>query len=87
MTGDVSVEMFVESFEGNQKWMKGGLMIRESLDANARHFSILMTGNGNTLITERRGAVGGSTDYERPENIDDRQLHLKISKQGNVFQA
>ena len=87
MTGDVSVEMVVESFEGNHEWMKGGLMLRESLDANARHFSILMTRNGNTMITERRGVPGGSTVYERPVNIVDRQLHLKISKQGNVFQA
>ena len=42
-SGDLSIEMFVESLTGSSlhQWAKGGLMLRNSLDSNFKHFNII----------------------------------------------
>ena len=92
MTGDLSVEMFIESFSGDadQRFMKGGLMIRESLDAGARHFSIFMMSNGEPTIQQRRSETDGSSEHNyhsSSSSMNDRQLHIRITKQGNTFKS
>ena len=59
--GDVSIEIFVNSFTltGNigtiNDWAKGGLMFRDSLDANSKHISLFVTGS-NGLSNHYTGA-------------------------------
>jgi hypothetical protein len=72
--------------------MKGGLMIRDSLAANSKHFSIFMTGNGNGInpYCEFRTENGeDSTDnYSGQTFVSNRtNIRLKIVKTGNVLRA
>ena len=42
---DVTVTAFIESWETEHDWAKGGIMIRDSLDANASHALLASTGH------------------------------------------
>ena len=66
-------------------------MIRDSLAANSKHFSIFMTGNGNGInpYCEFRTENGeDSTDNYSGQTISNRtNIRLKIVKTGNVLRA
>ena len=87
---DLEIEMFVKSFTfigSNNPWAKGGLMIRESLDANSRYFGVFVSGSKG-LVAQHRLDTGGITDTAR--KVSDARNHniwLKITKIGNEFQA
>ena len=83
--GKVLIQMHINSFDGHHWWMKGGLMIRESLDANSRHFSLFMTRSGNSLCRQSRSSKGGISYHDQPFSIRDRKLNIRIIKQGHVF--
>ena len=81
--------MYVESFTGLNMdgWAKGGLMFRDSLNANSKNFCLLVTGD-NGLRTQKRSTNGGSTTApENNSNISKESVWLKIEKTGDVFQA
>ena len=86
-SGDASIEMFVNSFTGTKDWAKGGLMLRNSLEANSKHFSLFVTGTqglSNHWRLEDGGQSNHDTNYSLPSNSN---VWLKITKTGNVFQA
>ena len=86
--GDVSVFIRLNGFTGTNinEWAKGGLMLRNSLDANSKHFSLFVTGS-NGLSNQWRlqdgGYPGGDTNYSLPNS----NIWLKITKIGNVFRT
>ena len=86
-SGDVSFEMFVESFTESflNKYAKGGLMLRDSLSGNSKHFSLYVTGS-NTVNNQWRLNDGESTN-QYDISIGTKTAWLKITKTGNVFQA
>eukprot|EP00956_Cyclotella_meneghiniana_P028548 scaffold66814_cov93-Cyclotella_meneghiniana.AAC.1 len=86
--GDVSIEMFVESFTGSSlhQLAKGGLMLRYSLSGNSKHFSLFAT-EKNGLYNQWRSITGGLTSSTPPNKLVSTNLWLKITKRGNVFQA
>eukprot|EP00956_Cyclotella_meneghiniana_P022986 scaffold44116_cov37-Cyclotella_meneghiniana.AAC.1 len=86
-SGDVSIEMFVESFTGNSlhQYAKGGLMLRDSLSGNSKHFSLYVTGE-NTVNNQWRLNDGELTN-QYGISIGTKTAWLKITKTGNVFQA
>jgi regulation of enolase protein 1 (concanavalin A-like superfamily) len=62
LTGDVDVSARVASVQNVDKWTKAGLMVRESLNANARHAMALITaGHGYTF--QWRLDTGGLADF------------------------
>jgi len=64
-----------------------GVMLRESLAANARHASLLIGTNGK-LKFRRRIAVGGATLSDGPsEGSLSVPYWLKVTRRGNVFTA
>ena len=88
-SGDASIEMFVESFTGSSLykfWAKGGLMLRDSLDANSKHFSLYVTISAG-LSNQWRSSTGGATSHEPLPGSSNSNMWLKITKTGNVFQA
>ena len=90
MTGDVSVEMFIESFSGDAdlRFMRAGLMIRESLDAGARHFDVFMLSDGYPLIQQERMVTNGNSNHNyHSSDVRDRQLYVRLTKQGNTFNS
>lgn len=61
LSGDVDVSVRVASVQGGNKWTKAGVMVRESLDANARNAMALITaGHGYSL--QWRLDTGGLSD-------------------------
>ena len=80
--------MFVESFTGTDLFSraKGGLMIRKSLNTNSRHFSLFVTGSDG-LRTQIRSINGGSTSKATTQDLPNNNIWLKITKEGNEFQA
>ena len=79
--------MLVNSFEGDQYWRKAGLMIRDTLAPNARHYSLFMMGDGNRMGQFDRSCVNCNTDWNDQPRIYDRSVYMKISKIGNKFEA
>jgi hypothetical protein len=68
------------------QWAKAGLMIRETLNPDSRHFSLFMTKAGNPSQILWRSATAGITSDYNIQNLD-RQLTFRISKTGNQFRA
>jgi hypothetical protein len=72
--------------------MKGGLMIRDSLAANSKHFSIFVTGNGNgrnpCCQFRTENGKDSNDDSSGQTFISNRtNIRLKIIKTGNVLRA
>jgi len=61
-------------------------MIRDSLAANSKHFSLFVTG-GNGLANQWRPNGGSSSFSHHSTNTASRNLWLKITKTGNKLQA
>jgi regulation of enolase protein 1 (concanavalin A-like superfamily) len=60
VTGDVDIVARVVSLDGTNEWSKAGVMVRESLDASARHALAHVT-TGNGYRTLRRIDTAGAT--------------------------
>lgn len=60
-TGDSTVEAHVTALMATNPWAKAGLMIRESLDADARNILLCMTPN-NGIVLQHRSEKGGTTE-------------------------
>ena len=60
LAGDGQIVARVSSMTNTHAWAKAGVMIREGLAANARHFSLFVTPTSG-LAGRRRNTVGGST--------------------------
>ena len=87
ISGNISVEIFVNSFTGTNlhRYAKGGLMLRNSLDANSRHFSCYVTAD-NTVNNQWRSNDGKSTN-QHGISIGTKTTWLKITKIGNMFRC
>lgn len=82
LSGDGSIEAYVDSVleRGNSK---AGLMIRDTLDAEATHASIFLTEAGNAVF-EYRSAAGETTQAVTQTSIQ-APYWLKIERTGNVL--
>merc|ERR1719382_822346 len=82
-SGNFEVHFKVDSFDYVHPWQKGGLMIRDTLDANSAHFSVLVTGN-QRLGTFWRGGKGWNTSHVAG-GTNDKPIWIKAVKEGNTF--
>eukprot|EP00956_Cyclotella_meneghiniana_P007174 scaffold9747_cov35-Cyclotella_meneghiniana.AAC.1 len=87
-SGDASIEMFVESFTGSSlfTWAKAGLMLRDSLNGDSKHFSLYVTGSAG-VSNQWRSNTGGLTSGTPSNNLSNTNMWLKITKTGRMFQA
>ncbi len=60
LSGDGTIVARVASIQNTDPWAKGGVMIRESLAANAKHAMVVLT-PGNGVAFQRRLTTGGGT--------------------------
>ena len=60
-SGNVTVTAKVESLTNTNAWAKAGVMIRETLDANATNASMLLTPSNGFNFQYRNGTGAGST--------------------------
>ena len=62
LNGDGTITARIRSLGNTNSWAKAGVMIRESLDANARHATVAITPT-NGLVFQRRTWTGGRSYY------------------------
>lgn len=84
-SGDASIEMFVEDITEDSM---GGLMLRDSLDANSKHFSLFIYSRSNKLLSNSyRSHTGADALANRKRDTPISNLWLKLTKTGNVFKS
>jgi regulation of enolase protein 1 (concanavalin A-like superfamily) len=83
--GDLELITRIQSFSAGDAAAKAGLMIRDSLSANAAHASIFSTA-ASTITFARRPVNGGSTTSTTVSNVS-LPLLVKLRRTGNVVTA
>ncbi len=81
--GDCELIARLTGMDNTSAGAKAGVMIRESLDANARQFSIFVT-PGQGIVYEQRVATGGFTSSTTAAGLST-PCWLKIKRAGNLF--
>jgi regulation of enolase protein 1 (concanavalin A-like superfamily) len=82
-SGDCSIVARVTSMTNSHAWAKAGVMIRESLDANARNVAVFVT-PGNGVSSQYRAATGGTSINTRTTGLTAPHW-VRITRTGNTF--
>jgi len=84
LSGDGKIVARVTGLTNTHAWAKAGLMIREGLASNARHFSAFVTPTSG-IAGRRRNSVGGSTtSFNTSGGIP---VWLKVARAGSTLTA
>ena len=83
ITGDFDVRVRISSLENVHAWSKAGLMVRESLNANARNAFVLVTPSSGRYF-QSRSATGGSTS-RKSAGSGAAPAWLRLVRQGAQF--
>jgi glycosidase len=81
--GDVTVTVRVGSLTNTNAWAKAGVMIRESLNANSSHASMLLTPSNGFNFQYRNGTGAGSTAAGSASGTIPN--YVRISRTGNTL--
>jgi aryl-phospho-beta-D-glucosidase BglC (GH1 family)/regulation of enolase protein 1 (concanavalin A-like superfamily) len=84
VTGDVEITARVSSLTNTNEWAKAGVMIRQSLSANAAHASALVTPINGTGL-QRRTTAGGNSEHTGSTGAA--PVWLRLKKTGSSFTA
>ncbi|HWB01682.1 MAG TPA: SdrD B-like domain-containing protein [Verrucomicrobiales bacterium] len=84
-SGDCSIVAKVNSVENTDPWSKAGVMIRESLNTNARHASVFVTPS-NGVAWQWRSSTGGSSGNVNTTGLS-APYWVKIVRSGSTFSA
>ena len=85
LQGDATVIARVPSITFANAWSKGGLMIRETLDAGSKHATILVSA-GKGVAFQRREATNG-TSVSTAGSTSGPPRWLKLVRSGDTFTA
>ena len=83
--GDCDIIARVASVENTNPWAKAGVMIRESLNANSTHATLVVT-PGNGLAFQRRTSTGG-TSLNTSVGAITAPHWVRLVRSGNTFTA
>jgi glucose/arabinose dehydrogenase len=81
--GDVTVYARVASIQNTSPWAKGGVMIRETLNAGSMHAMTVLT-PGNGVVFQRRVTTGGTTSTTMGPWVP-APYWVKVVRSGNTF--
>jgi endonuclease/exonuclease/phosphatase family metal-dependent hydrolase len=84
LSGDGSIVSQVTSIDNVNAWVKAGVMMRETLNANSRHAFIFVSPSKG-LAFQRRTATGGSSTHTGSSGSA--PYFVKLSRSGNTFKA
>jgi endonuclease/exonuclease/phosphatase family metal-dependent hydrolase/regulation of enolase protein 1 (concanavalin A-like superfamily) len=84
LTGDGSVVSQVSAIDNVNAWVKAGVMMRETLNANSRH-AFMLVSPGKGLAFQRRTSTGGSTSNTAASGSA--PYYVKLSRSGSTFKA
>jgi len=85
LTGDATVITRVSSVSFANSWSKAGIMVRETLDADAKHATILASA-GKGVAFQRRPTTGG-TSVSTAGTTSAPPRWLKLERAGDTFTA
>jgi len=83
VTGDCTIVARVTSVQNTDPWSKAGVMIRESLNANAANAFIAVT-PGNGVTWQYRSSTGGNSSYNNMAGPN-APYWVKLVRTGNTF--
>jgi hypothetical protein len=86
LTGDGSIMARVASLANTNGWAAAGVMIRENLDANARHALVAVTPENGTYFIYRMVAPGGDSDGTQGTVVT-APYWVKLTRAGDTFIA
>jgi autotransporter-associated beta strand protein len=84
LIGDGSIVAKVSSLENTGGWAKGGVVIRESLDPNARQ-AVMVVSATNGIAWQYRQNVGGSGVVVAGPTSQTAPAWVKVTRAGNIF--
>ncbi len=82
--GDVMISARVKHIGNIYGWAKGGVMVRETLDPDARHAMCVLTPGNGFAMQWREQTGGGSSNKDTAGSAPG---WVKMERQGNVFNA
>lgn len=97
ISGDFDVSVNVQSIVDANRWVKAGIMVRESLAADSKHAHLLVT--DNSLLPTRQQYFGGahlqgrintgeiSHSFTQRYNGHDTPHKLRMKRRGNTIEA
>jgi regulation of enolase protein 1 (concanavalin A-like superfamily) len=83
VSGDCSIVARVTSMTNPDSWAKAGVMIRESLNTNARHVGVFVT-PGNGVSSQYRTNTGGTCVSTKATGLT-APYWVKVTRTGNTF--
>ena len=84
-SGDCEMVARVTAVGNTNAWAKAGVMIRESLNANSSHATVVVT-PGNGVSFQRRGSTGGSSSDTNNSGLS-APYWVRVVRGGNTFTA
>ena len=85
MTGDATIVTRVASIENVNAWVKAGVMMRETLDANSKH-AFMLVSPGKGLAFQRRASTGGESTHTAGAGAKD-PYWVRLTRVGSTFTA
>jgi FG-GAP-like repeat len=86
MTGDFSIDTYVDSLQNTNAWAKAGLMIRTTaLDAASAHASIVVSPSRGIAFQRRTAQFGTSTSTQGPSLTA--PLWLRLTRQASTIKG
>jgi hypothetical protein len=86
LSGDGSIAVKVESLMDTDPWAKAGVMIRESLDAEAKHAMVVVT-PGNGVSFQRRTAMSSDSESTDQAGTRETPYWVKLTRSGDLLTA
>ena len=86
LTGDGTIVAQVSSLTNTNAWAKSGVMIRESLDGNARHAMVALTPSYGVAF-QRRAVTAGLSAHTAGTVAAKAPYWVKLVRSGNMFTA
>ena len=84
VTGDCDIIAKVTGIQNTNGWAKVGVMVRETLDANAAN-AMLCLSYANGTEWQYRTATGANTGFVVPASADRAPYWVRVIRVGNVF--
>jgi regulation of enolase protein 1 (concanavalin A-like superfamily) len=78
----------VDNGTGSNTWAKGGVMIRETLDADSKHMIMALTGgDGSGIAFQGRMTTGGSSTSYHGDVTAEPPYWVRLTREGNTITA
>ena len=85
LSGDGSIVARVESMDNVNAWVKAGVMMRETLNANSKH-AFMLVSPGKGLAFQRRASTGGDSS-NTSAGSGTAPSWVKVTRAGSTFTA